>query len=90
MQARLCLSMISCRPCDILILDEVFDGADAFFREKISSRILKMIESSGAVLFVSHGMEQVRRVCNRVLVLKEGAVVFDGDVETGIKLYGTV
>ena len=43
MQARLCLSMVSCRPCDLLILDEVFDGDDIFFREKISKRILNIV-----------------------------------------------
>jgi ABC-type polysaccharide/polyol phosphate transport system ATPase subunit len=87
MQARLCLSLISSRPCDLLILDEVFDGADAFFREKISARILKMITASGAVLFVSHGADQIRRVCNRLIVLADGHVVHDGDVESGLALY---
>jgi ABC-type polysaccharide/polyol phosphate transport system ATPase subunit len=87
MQARLCLSLISSRPCDLLILDEVFDGADAFFREKISARILRMISASGAVVFVSHGDDQVRRVCNRLIVLRDGVIAHDGDVEEGLALY---
>jgi ABC-2 type transport system ATP-binding protein len=87
MQARLCLSLVSCRPCDLLILDEVFEGADAFFREKISRRVSALIESSGAVLFVSHSVEQVRRVCNRAILLRDGRVAFDGPVEEALRAY---
>lgn len=87
MQARLYLSLISCLPSDVLILDEVFEGADKFFREKISRRILSLIEKSGAVIFVSHSVEQVFRVCNRVLVIDDHQIKFDGDVSAGIQLY---
>lgn len=87
MQARLCLSLVSCKPWDILILDEVFAGADAFFRDKIAARILKMIENSGAVIFVSHSAEEIRKVCNRVIILDQGHLVFDGAVEEGLRRY---
>ena len=87
MQARLCLSLVSSKPCDVIILDEVFDGADIFFREKLSKRILKMIKESGAALFVSHSPEQVHEVCNRVILLDGGKIIFDGDVITGIERY---
>jgi ABC-type polysaccharide/polyol phosphate transport system ATPase subunit len=78
MQARLCLSIASMRSADLLILDEVFEGADQFFREKISARIEKLIGGSGATLFVSHSFDQIHRVCNRVLLLNKGQIVFDG------------
>jgi ABC-type polysaccharide/polyol phosphate transport system ATPase subunit len=87
MQARLCLSIISCLPCDLLILDEVFDGADIFFKEKISKRILKMIEASGAVVFVSHSVEQVETVCNRLVLVQGGKIAFDGAVKEGLAAY---
>lgn len=87
MQARLCLSIISGLPAELLILDEVFEGADAFFREKVSARVLNLIQRSGAALFVSHSDEQVRKVCNRALVLEKGQIVFDGDVDGGLKYY---
>jgi ABC-type polysaccharide/polyol phosphate transport system ATPase subunit len=87
MQARLCLSMISCKPCDLLILDEVFDGADIFFREKIATRVMKMVAESGACIFVSHDSGQIRKVCNRLIVLQKGQVIHDGDVEAGLKIY---
>lgn len=87
MQARLCLSVISCKPCDLLILDEVFEGADQFFREKIAKRVLDMIEKSGAVIFVSHSEQQVMRVCNRAVLLKHGQVIFDGAPASAVKAY---
>ena len=87
MQARLCLSIVSARPSDLLILDEVFDGADAFFREKIAKRVLNLIANSGGVVFVSHSPEQMRVVCNRLILLHEGRVDYDGPVEPGIARY---
>src|SRR5690606_40243843 len=62
MQARLSLSIISSKPTDLLILDEVFDGADEFFQAKISKRVLDMIHNSGSVIFVSHSPDQVIQI----------------------------
>ncbi len=87
MQARLCLSLISSKPADLLILDEVFDGADQFFRKKISIRVQDLIKHSGAVLFVSHSVDQILQICNRVWYLKDGQIIFDGPPEKGIQLY---
>src|SRR5262249_15637671 len=79
MQARLCLSLVSAVAPDLLILDEVFDGADKFFRAKISGRVVRLIEDSGAVIFVSHSMDQLAKVCTRVIYLRENKLFFDGD-----------
>ena len=87
MQARLSLSLISASPCDLLILDEVFDGADKEFQGKISARVLDMIEKSGAVIFVSHSDDQIRKACNRVIVIDEHQIKFDGNVDEGLKFY---
>jgi ABC-type polysaccharide/polyol phosphate transport system ATPase subunit len=90
MQARLCLSVLSAKECELLVLDEVFDGADIFFQEKITKRVLTLMEKSGSVLFVSHNLNQVRMACNQVIVLDQGRVWFKGGVEEGIKLYGAM
>lgn len=87
MQARLCLSVLTMDPTDILILDEVFEGADRFFREKIAKRVLSVIDRSGAVIFVSHSEDQLRRVCNRAVLIKDGKVAFDGPLEEGLETY---
>ena len=45
-------------------------------------------ESEGrTILYVSHNMNTIRRLCDRCIVLDEGKVVFDGDVEKGISIY---
>ena len=87
MQLRLTLSILSAVPSDILILDEVFDGADEFFRIKLSDRIRNLISGSGAVIFVSHQEEQILEICNRVIVLKKGMKIFDGDPIEAFKVY---
>jgi ABC-type polysaccharide/polyol phosphate transport system ATPase subunit len=87
MRARLVLSLMSAAPCDLLILDEVFDGADQFFRERVAARMRDVMRRSGAVLFVSHSMQLVRENCNRVWVYDAGRILFDGPIEQGIDLY---
>lgn len=87
MKVRLFLSIVSARPCDLLILDEVFNGADKYFNEKISNRIKGVIENSGAVLFISHSEEIIRDVCNRIIVIGRQKVLFDGALEAGIEFY---
>jgi ABC-2 type transport system ATP-binding protein len=87
MQARLYLSLISARPAGILILDEVFDGADQFFKQKVSERVTKIMRESGCTLFVSHSTDQILQSCNRVLVLKKNRLAFDGGTEKGISFY---
>ncbi|MEQ1875985.1 MAG: ATP-binding cassette domain-containing protein [Bdellovibrionia bacterium] len=87
MQTRLSLSLISARPSRLLILDEVFDGADQFFRKKVAARVMSMIDRSGAVLFVSHDVEQVRKVCNRVLILHQSRLIYDGPTEKAFERF---
>lgn len=87
MKVRLFLSIVSAKPCDLLILDEVFNGADTFFNEKISARIKDVIRDSGAVIFISHSDDIVREVCNRVVVLGSKKILFDGPTEQGLAFY---
>ncbi len=87
MHARLSLSLVSCLPSDVLILDEVFDGADQFFQKKIAARIRDLIARSGAVIFISHSLDQVQSVCNRVLILKNGRLHEPGDVQASLRFY---
>lgn len=87
MQSRLILSLISARPAEVLILDEVFDGADVFFQAKLSQRMKDFITKAGATIFVSHSVDQIRLICNKVLFLDKGKVTFLGDVNEGIDKY---
>lgn len=88
MQARLSLSVISTLPADLLILDEVYDGADKSFKEKISLRVDQMIKDSGAVLFVGHDPDQIYRLCNKIAVIEDGKILYFGEnIKKGFLIY---
>jgi len=46
--------------------------------------MLELMRDSGAVIFVSHAPDQIRRVCNRLILLNQGQLIFDGGVEAGL------
>ena len=81
MRARLGFSIATVVEPDILILDEVLSVGDAKYRKKSEARLMKLIESGVTVLFVSHNTDQVRRLCNKALILEKGTVTAYGDVE---------
>lgn len=87
MQARLCLSLITAKPCDILILDEAFDGADASFQEKVSKRVSDVLKNSGSIILVSHSVDHLEGICNRMIILSDSKIAFDGGLEAGLKFY---
>lgn len=88
MQARLFLSVVTARPTELLILDEVYDGADEFFQDKMKERMHKVIYESGAVLFISHNAELVSQICNKALVIHERKLAFQGgNVKKALALY---
>lgn len=87
MKSRLYLSIVTSRPADLLILDEIFGATDIYFAEKLSSRMKNMIEGSGAAIIVSHNMDDIRRYCNKLIYLADKKIQYFGEVEEGIALY---
>lgn len=90
MKSRLGFAICTAVNPDILILDEVLSVGDAQFRKKSEKRIQDMFDRGITVLFVSHSLEQVRRICNRALILEEGRLRAIGDVKTVGDEYETV
>lgn len=86
MQVRLGFAVATAMNPDILILDEVLAVGDVGFRTKCYNRIYEVCKTA-AVIFVSHNMPQVDRLCSRALVLSGGKVAFDGDTESAIDQY---
>ncbi len=82
MVARLGFSIATAHIPDILILDEVLGVGDYKFQEKCEKRIADIIGSGATVIFVSHSVEQVRKVCKNVIWLEKGRMIMYGDVET--------
>lgn len=87
MFARLGFSIATISKPDILIIDEILSVGDYRFQKKCEERIGKLMEGDTTVLFVSHDIEQVKRICNRAVVLKNGNLLFDGKVEDACQIY---
>ena len=86
MKSKLGFAIVSSMDPEILILDEVFAAGDKKFREKSENRIRELYENTTTIL-VTHSMGIVRDVADRVIILKKGELVFDGDPEDGIDFY---
>ena len=72
MRARLGFSIVSLVSPDILILDEVLAVGDAKFRRKSEAKVMSMFDKGTTVLFVSHSLAQVKRLCNKAMILEHG------------------
>ena len=87
MGMRLAFTTITSIHPQILLLDEVFGGGDRGFQEKAIQRMEELIERTPIVVTVSHSMEIIKRISNRVLWLKKGRIVMDGEPESVIEAY---
>lgn len=72
MKARLGFAIASAVEPEVLILDEVLSVGDAKFKKKSEQKIVSMFDKGVTVLFVSHNTEQVRRICNKAIILDGG------------------
>lgn len=80
MQARLTFSTaISVQP-DIFIVDEALAAGDSMFVSKCLKKMKEICESGATVLFVSHSIDLVRRLCNKAIYIDEGRIINYGEV----------
>lgn len=82
MKSRLAFSIASLVHPDILILDEVLSVGDGAFRKKSEAKMREIIQSGATTILVSHSVQQIRELCNKVLWLEKGQQIAFGD--TGI------
>jgi len=75
---------------DVLLLDEVFAVGDEDFQRQCMETLRRFERQGKTILFVSHSSDAVRHVCDRVCVLDEGELMYDGDVEGGLHHYRRV
>ena len=91
MYVKLAFSVAAHLDSEIMIMDEVLAVGDAKFQNKCLG---KMSDEAGtgqrAILYVSHNMSTIQRLCTRVIVLDHGKVVYDGDTPGGIAKYLSV
>lgn len=81
MKARLGFSVATIKTPQILIVDEVLSVGDGRFRKKSEDRMIDLIKSDATVLFVSHSLGQIRRLCTKVVWLEKGTVKMIGETQ---------
>ena len=74
---------------DVLLIDEVLAVGDNGFRAKCARKIAQTISGGTAFIFVSHNMNEIMRVCQRVIWLEGGRVVQSGDAPSAVSAYLT-
>ncbi|WP_368216270.1 ABC transporter ATP-binding protein [Aeromonas sp. R2-3] len=87
MYMRLAFAIATSLKPDILILDELFAGGDAAFINKALKRMDRFVDSANILIFVSHQIDLVRKLCSRVVWLDHGAIMMDGESSTVIDAY---
>ena len=78
MLARLAFSVASMVEPEILIVDEILSVGDAAFQEKSRARMMELMGGGTTVLFVSHSMDQIREMCDKVIWLEQGRIKMAG------------
>ena len=88
MYVKLAFSVAAHLDSEILIMDEVLAVGDQDFQKKCLKKMKEAAQVEGrTVLYVSHNMDTIRRLCSRCIVIDEGKLVFDGDVDQAISVY---
>ena len=87
MYMRLGFAVAAHIEADVLLLDEVFAVGDEAFQRKCFGKIFEFKQRGGTIVFVSHDASAVERLCDRAVLLKDGAVAFDGPTHEAIVEY---
>ncbi|NIA03979.1 MAG: ATP-binding cassette domain-containing protein, partial [Nitrospiraceae bacterium] len=87
MITRLAFSIAIAHEPDIILLDEILAVGDAPFQQKCIKKILDFKKAGKTILFVSHNADQIKLLCDRVILLQKGKITFDGAVDLGLEAY---
>jgi homopolymeric O-antigen transport system ATP-binding protein len=87
MYMRLAFSVATEIDPDILLIDEILAVGDAPFRQKCVERMQDFRRAGKTILFVSHSMEQVAQLCDRVILIDQGNLIADGPSDEVIAVY---
>ena len=87
MMMRLAFSVATLVDPEILIVDEILAVGDERFQKKSYERMMNLMGGGTTVLMVSHNLEQIRKMCSRVLWLDQGRLCMDGDTDAVCDAY---
>ena len=89
MYVRLAFAVAAHLEPEVLVVDEVLAVGDAAFQKKCLGRMSEVAREGRTILFVSHNMEAVQRLCNKGILLEKGKVALDGSIDQVIRAYIT-
>jgi ABC-2 type transport system ATP-binding protein len=72
---------------DIYLLDEVLSVGDAGFQKKSLEKMLSLLSNGATGILVSHNINDVKKYCTRVIMVKNGEIAYDGPTAEGVKLF---
>lgn len=87
MYVKLAFAVASHLDAEIMVMDEVLAVGDVKFQKKCLGKMGDEAAGGKTVLYVSHNMSTIRKLCTRCIVLQRGQIIFDGDVEKAIDVY---
>ena len=87
MQVRLAFSVAIRADADILLLDEVLAVGDMKFQQKCFDIFRQLKKQQKTIIFVSHDLGSMRQFCTRVIAMRDGEIVDDGEANTVIDRY---
>ena len=87
MQLRLAFAVVTCIKPDILLMDEMIGVGDTAFFKKAEQRLNEFIDQSSILVLASHSNATIQTLCNKVVLLEKGRVLYVGTVEEGIEKY---
>ena len=85
MSSRLGFAIAVHVDCDIFLADEILAVGDKPFKRKCLNKMQEIRQSGKTIVYVSHAAGSVQKMCDRVIALEKGKLVFDGDVMEGIR-----
>jgi lipopolysaccharide transport system ATP-binding protein len=88
MMSRLGFTTALMTHVDIMLIDEILSVGDARFRQKAEAALRERIEGEQTVVFVSHSESQVQSLCDRVIWLRGGLIIDQGDPKSVLESYG--
>ena len=72
---------------DVLLIDEVLSVGDLAFQQKCLQRVQELKQTGTTMIFISHNLNAVQRICDRAILLSAGEVAAEGSVERAIQVY---
>ena len=87
MHVRLAFSVAAHFEPEVIIVDEVLAVGDAKFQKKCLDKMDSIVKGGSTILFVSHNIVAVRKLCSKILLLEQGKVKYFGLAEEGIQMY---